>query len=294
MNLLSKLLNNGKKNTSYKILDSDKTNEDRSTWLDETIEKKIDGFIIRNVLSNDLIVQTTNQFNEVPDDIKVLLPNGEGAVYPLPYSMAHSESLTKKYFSSVKAAKPYIQKKLSICPQHFVRDNLSKYTQKKIEIIPNMDDHEFSGLNLRKLKPDSTGISIHCENSFLHQLNPPFREHLENKLELFNQLSFFFVVKKNDESGDIVLYDKEWDNFKVKHENFTDKEQKSDDLVFFKLNNAKNVQSQNVKLQSGDLFIFRAGQIWHRVKNIKNCGDRITMGGFLSKSKKNDSIYFWA
>jgi hypothetical protein len=294
MNWLKQFISKPRIDIQYKILDSYKTNQHKNSWLDETISKEIDGFIIRNAINENQIRHIVQEFDNAPKSAIALLPNGEGLVYPFPYSMVHNDDLSMKYFSTVNAAQPAINTLLSEDANKFILNTFSPYTEKSILPIPPMDNNVLSKINFRKLNSNTKGISIHCENSFLHQLAPYFKKHLEKHVALYEQLSFFFVVKKIKDSGDIVLYSKEWNSFNVKHEHFSDEQQKSDDLIFFRLNNAKDVTFQVIQLNEGDLFVFRAGQIWHRVKNIEHSVDRITMGGFLSQSKKNNSIYYWA
>ena len=294
MNWIKDLIRRPKVNTEYTIVDSFEDINDQQYLINKTISKEIDGFIIRDAISKDQIDFIIDNFEKIPENLKTALPNSEGVVYPLPYSMVHSSELREAYFTKLLCSDDTFTQEITLHPKNFFVSILSAYTTYSIEVISAFENQKFPTINCRKLTSNSTGLSIHCENSFLHQLDSTFREHLLKNVDLYNQLSFFFVVKKQADSGDIVLYSREWETFDVKNADFSDTDQKSDDLRFFKMNKANNVSTQNIHLNEGDLFIFRAGQIWHRVKNVNNSGDRMTIGGFLAKSNTSEGINFWA
>jgi hypothetical protein len=257
--------------------------------LDNLLEGSLDAFIGRNFLSEDVRLQIKDMVLTQQESDVVLLPNNEGVVFPAPYSMVTNEGRQEDYF--LKAQKIHISAN-SI--HRIITKQLKQFTAHALSLLHTPSGKAFSPINFRWLKKKSKGLTIHCENSFLHQLHQPFLKSLKETVELLDQLSFLIVIDKPEGAGDIVLYNREWVNFQVKPDRFSDDIKKDDSLKFFKKNGQTNVQSTCVELKNGDLFVFRAGQIWHRVQDVGTVGDRITCGGFLAKSRNGQNIYFWS
>ncbi|MFT6708882.1 MAG: hypothetical protein ACJATF_003746, partial [Flavobacteriales bacterium] len=50
----------------------------------------------------------------------------------------------------------------------------------------------------------------------------------------------------------------------------------------------------SINYEEGDMFVFSGGRIWHRVEHVKGKTTRITLGGFIGKSKIDEGYKFWA
>ena len=251
--------------------------------------------MIKNVIEISKLKQIKENLETLNTPYKNELPNNEGAIFPIPYSLVRNAEEVEKYF----AYSAHIQKDLtSIFSQEassFVSNLLEKYTKKKAKLLYDENYKKFfSPLNTRMLKRKGKGLTIHCENSFLHQLEPGFLKIISSKADIENQLSFLLIIKKIKSHGNIILYNKEWTAFNVLPENFTDDIKKRDDYSFFKKGGLSDTKSMEIELEEGDLLIFRAGQIWHRVNQIDKAEDRITCGGFIAQSLNKEEILFWS
>ena len=49
-----------------------------------------------------------------------------------------------------------------------------------------------------------------------------------------------------------------------------------------------------VALAIGDLIIFDAGRIWHRVSEVQGTTPRLTIGGFICFSQDDHTVYYFS
>ena len=64
---------------------------------------------------------------------------------------------------------------------------------------------------------------------------------------------------------------------------------KSDDNKAIDLS---SVEQLKLTPEIGDMIVFAGGQIWHKVETVKGKKSRYRVGGFLTVSKDNKSLYF--
>ena len=62
----------------------------------------------------------------------------------------------------------------------------------------------------------------------------------------------------------------------------------------YDLLNEEEVQRKKLKPGPGDMIVFAGGQIWHKVEFVQGSRPRFTIGGFMSRSKDDKTLYFWS
>jgi len=55
----------------------------------------------------------------------------------------------------------------------------------------------------------------------------------------------------------------------------------------------KDLEKTIISHKPSNLFIFHGGEIWHKVSEIES-KNRITLGGFMAKSKVSNNLFLWA
>ncbi len=133
-------------------------------------------------------------------------------------------------------------------------------------------------------------ISIHCANYFQSTWQK-FFDHLETQTDVYDQLSFFFMLQEPEGGGELSLYDFEWEKGQTKKSNHENKE------VIMADGSIRYIDGEEVQYidpQKGDLILFAGGQIWHRVEEVLGKRERITLGGFLDYGYDKEKIFYWS
>jgi hypothetical protein len=146
----------------------------------------------------------------------------------------------------------------------------------------------FNPYTLRILQPNKVDIHHHVENQAIPHY-PIFFSELSKYLEVMNQFSFVLMIQKPEEGGQIILFKERWEGF----EKIDSQRLRLDNLD--KLNMIEDEIEDRVFLEEGDLLIFPAGIIWHKVSEVLGNKPRITIGGFMGKLKTDENTYgFWS
>lgn len=146
-----------------------------------------------------------------------------------------------------------------------------------------------SFFSFRKIKADSVGMHIHC-HSQLHELNSEFKARTSIDIETENDVSYFILLQKPKSGGRLVVYDIPWQKGQRNIDN--DYVTNSDGSV---IKVAENTLINNVavEMEEGDMILFESSRTWHMVEAVQGDIPRVTLGGFFSKSKRSDNIYYF-
>lgn len=150
--------------------------------------------------------------------------------------------------------------------------------------IPNGPEKEqtYASATIRVL-PNSHEIKVHVGNEF-HRL--PQSHHLNNLLDLTDQLSYFVPLSVPEAGGELVVYTLEWDS-----------EERNDKAAEIHHLDNKSLEQYNSMVfapGAGDLLIFDGGRYYHRVTPVIGSHPRRTIGGFLAFSRDRDAVYYWS
>ena len=136
------------------------------------------------------------------------------------------------------------------------------------------EDPLFSTLTARVLQPNKVEIHHHCENEMVPRC-PPFYDLLGKYINVWDQHSMVLMLNKPTTGGEIVIYDEKWKDASV-----TDTQRNS----LEDLDKRGEAPLYSVRLDPGDLLIFRAGNTWHKVAEVFGSEPRITAGCFMGAS----------
>lgn len=166
-----------------------------------------------------------------------------------------------------------------------IRNIFPSVEVKSIEEVNS--DFRFNPVTIRVLHPGKVDIHHHCEN-MSHGFFPEMFKRLGEVLKIENQYSFLLMLQPPESGGEIVIYNQEWNGM----ETF---QSEMESLQELDRQGGTDHVKQVVSLNAGDLLIFPAGKVWHKVNQVTGSLPRITMGGFAGKSKKEaDTVYLWS
>ena len=160
---------------------------------------------------------------------------------------------------------------------------LSKIVGGRIVSLPQgPSGSPYSPATIRWVEPGGT-IVPHCEKVYFKIRTPAF--------ELLNQIaaaetifSFFMLMKEPEMGGKLVLYYFNWQN-----SNSNEVRKKTDQKYL-----ESHCNPSLIPISEGDLIIFNAGKIWHEISEVKGRIPRITIGGFISFSKDDRTLYYFS
>lgn len=284
----------------YRIQEFDFTHiSDHSSVIKDLRNQIADGFIIRNVLSEDEIKSIVKSYDSL-DDSKKNFANEALALYPMSFAQLdqniRSKDLEmKEYFESNNEFWSSFGNNFGIDLIERLSKTLSQLNNNHEAQIPTGFSSEgiYNPATFKELLPIGEGgeLKPHCGNYF-HSEFGIFFDHLSTKCDIYNQLSYFMMLDPSEQGGELVLYDVLWDDVKVRMNDDTTLKDESGNL--YDLNNVKEIKRIVLKPNPGDMVVFSGGRIWHKINFVKGNKRRLTIGGFLSFSKSDDSVYYWS
>lgn len=117
----------------------------------------------------------------------------------------------------------------------------------------------------------------HTEKIFLKS-----KAYLESKLDIpFGSIPFFVLLNKT-RGGALRLYDLPWHHDQYVRSN-NQGEYEVIEAKSGKIFSLQSLDYLNVKLKTGDLFVFNGQTIWHSLERVRSKTNRVTLGGFIHK-----------
>lgn len=269
-----------------------------SDVLRHLFEKKIDLVQIHDVFPKEIISSVAKNVElKIMNDYKFQLP--DGFFYPMPYSAVHVHEgddklkLANTYWEAAQHFNANIQNIIGEKVYAILYELLHKIQIDKDDLLFPSDNKSFTSFNIRLLEAGKNGIYIHCENSFISELEPGFRQSLTTQIDLEQALSLVVFIQAPDEGGELFLFDTDWDTTPI-HLNESSRDIRHiKQGVFFTHHGYPKPQEKAIVAQSGDVIIFRAAQIWHTVNSIGGKNNRLSLGCFIGQTQ-NGSYKFWA
>jgi hypothetical protein len=156
---------------------------------------------------------------------------------------------------------------------------------RKVEIPASQQRGPYAGETIRAL-PQGTEIPVHVGNYFLET---KAYVHLSTLVTLEDQLSYFVVMRKPDEGGELIVYTLEYPDPEAPVQDRAPRSGWDDD------DRGAKWPSQGFAPETGDLLLFDGGRYYHRVSRVTSAATRWTIGGFLGFSKgARDTVYYWS
>lgn len=297
--ILKKLF--GKKNAvstepTYRIADVDAS--DLSAYadgIDRLQNETLDGFIIRNVFSQEEVKKLITAHDKLGDEKKYFSDTGM-IVFPPPFSKidqtaANSqEEMEQFYIDAVDLWKNF-PSQFGVDFEGRVHEVLSKIAGGRELATPRgMNDiGTYSAAGFKHLVPGKGHFKAHCGNLF-HKEFPTFYTHMNEISIIENQMSYFVMFDPPQKGGELTLYDVLWSKAEKRMKGDTVLQDKEGNLL--DLENEKQVRRQYLTPKAGDMIVFSGGRIWHKVE-LAEITRRLTCGGFLTRSRDDQKVYTW-
>ena len=290
----------GKMMYDYRIIDASDIDGYENAVMDLT-KRKYDGILVRNAIPAEICDLIIANGRKAPEAEKAQMPVGWS--FPpifaalVGQAFKQGEEVGRKimadYFMRCADYRTHSKDYFGVDTTEIVESWLAKFGGGCEIDVPYAPEHKglYAGSTLRAYKGNGEGnISIHCGNYF-QTCWQKFYEQLETHVDVMDQLSFFFMLQQPEHGGELSLYDLIWENGQTKKTNHENKEVI---LADGSIRNIENDQVQYIDPQKGDMILFAAGQIWHRVEAVLGSLERITLGGFLAYSYDKKKIYYWS
>lgn len=149
--------------------------------------------------------------------------------------------------------------------------------------LPKENGQAYSPATIRFVQPKKGGIPPHTGNEFLD--NSAY-DYLKSIGKVVNGLSYFIVISKPEKGGELVLFD-------IPQEHLSKQETDSKNIRLAK-QQLDSCPQRKIVPETGDMIIFKGGNIMHKIAEVYGNKTRITIGGFLALSQDDKKIYYWS
>ncbi len=277
----------------------------RTDAINDMYTGKADGFLIRNVITQDQVKTLLANIEELRKNVNQLTNVPEGFNYPTVFaeysirlnkmSEEQQASEIKKYFEGNEKYNQDFAQRFGVDLPAFVTGFLSKLAGgRKVEVPKGVDEKgSYLFATVRYLVPYQGLMSVHCGNYF-GQTFEKFYQHLMTKVATKDQMSYFIMLQEPDEGGELSLFNFRWEDGQTKVDSAEDNEVIQPDGSKVYVQTDPRIRKNKLRPHAGDMILFQGGNIWHRVERIKGTKPRITLGGFLSLSHDGSKVYYWS
>ena len=262
--------------------------------IDQILRGEKDGYVIRNVFSSTECQNLLDGLLNLRKDETVKINDGFVS-YPKSFAQfqqtaEQNPSIEESYFSeSINFRKSFPERFGVDLEQRIIR--LINQLGKKAAVPTDKKKHgSFIPFSFRKLGANGGRIKAHCENFFFLEF-PGFFERFKHFTDNKNQLSFFLVVQKSENGGELTLYKANWEDTKIRLNDTTIQNEKG---ITFNLEDKNAIETTTLNPPAGSVVIFSGGNIWHRVEAVTGPNSRVTIGGFLSFSPDKECLFLWS
>ncbi len=288
---------NEPKSPIYRFLDIDfKDLADHANGIDQLQNEEQDGFIIRNVFSQEEVNSIVNNYLKIPKEELNEVDNGM-IMYPAPFSLIdqnsdNSRGKLNEYYRGTETFWNRFSDQFGIDFVKRCQNTIGQIAGGREGKTPEGEDGigSYHPATFKHLVPGKGEFKAHCGNYF-HKEFPTFYAHMKAISTIQNQMSYFVMLKPSQTGGELTLYDVSWEQAEIRRTGDTVLEAKDGKL--FDLLDTKNVKRDQLKPNPGDMIVFSGGRIWHKVE-VAQGTERYTIGGFMSISKDNKSVYMWS
>jgi len=295
LEFIKKKLLNKKGFSNWKIIPASHLNKTKP-YIQDLYDRKIDGYIIKNVISNAEVQEMIQAFEYLDKNREVHFHGREGYINPRAFAQIQNnnefdEGLLQSYLEDAEWLSSFLKNKLSFDIETRIKKTLSEMQCSIPVSVPYCEvkgeKKTFTFATYRFLKVSAGGMHIHCGSMF-RKIYPNFYKRIDQIVNFEGQLSYFLMLQRPSKGGQLRLFDAEWKKYK-KH---------NDGIGFYDSNNTiKSMEStafQDIDPMPGDLLIFVGGDIWHEVTSPTEGLPRITFGGFLAYGNNRSNIYVWS
>lgn len=271
--------------------------------LQDLFEAKLHGFLVKNFLSPPEVKTLLEAHSQLTAEELTHTPVGHFFPQVFPeFSRAHTTATDEQkpavadaYFEFNEQVQNNFEKRFGVdLYARFKSFFESIASQRPVESPAGFGGRgRYAFGTFRNFIPGKGFLAIHCGNYF-QTLYEPVYKHLMQEVKVKNQMSFFVMLQRADEGGNLTVFNLRWQDGMSKTEMMNDVEVILPDGRKVYPDTDEGFQKQDMKPQPGDVILFQGGNIWHRVSNVEGSKPRITFGGFISPDHAEKKFYFWA
>jgi len=263
--------------------------------INDLRQLSIDALVLKNFLSKNEIDTILNGLLSAPDNSLTLLEQSK--TYPFSFATLNrqSPSFADELYAYFQQCKAFSENATA----QFGLDIQQKFTEILTLLNEGHPAHVFAldqsaaylPYTFRIIVPQKNHINLHADNLF-SLLAPEFYAPLKQVADVHNQLSFFTVLQKPEQGGELSLYNAAYDvakDFNIEKQTIV-----LENGTHLHAGKADEVYRHKFNLQPGDLILFAGGQLYHRIEEVYGTKHRITLGGFLGYSTSNSDTYYWS
>lgn len=283
----------------YRLVDSSNL-ADYTHAIEDMYARKLDGLLVKNALSEATCDAIIAKMNKTPEKDRSSI--SVGWCFPTVFAPLVQEAFRKgdlggaekmrEYFQNCKAIVEDSESYFGAPVTELIETWLGKFSGgKKFDVPVGYDGKgSYAHTTFRSYYPKGVAyVSIHCGNYF-QTVWQEFYQHLEEQVDVYDQLSYFFLLEAPESGGELSLFDFEWELGQGKKNNHENEEVM---LPGGKTLQVKERQKMMIRPQKGDLVLFAGGRIWHSVEHVYGKRPRITLAGFLGHRQGKQSYMYW-
>ncbi len=247
----------------------------------DTVERiytgQLDGVVVEKLLAPETLASAIRQFHE-----EVNVGPYRQYYYPAPFGHVYGTTLMEQdleaYFQKATQIETVYNRMFGFDFKAFVVNTLSALSGRQAIQATRYQEHStFSVAGMRILEPGKEALEAHIHREF--PLHFPSYQAVTGQLDLDTELSYYIVLQKPEEGGELVLFGLQWAD--------TSEEMLRSNVF---LTGARGQQLEAFdkmlfNLDAGDMILFAANRIWHKVAPVKGQKSRITIGGFLAQHR---------
>lgn len=239
--------------------------------INQIYQGEIDGMLLKGVFSQAEMLEVQHKLESESDELETVR---YGTTLGCVLMAAGSD--IERYFKSADSFRTKLNKLFNTNFEARVEGILSKMSGgRKVEVARENDERLYTPATVRFVYPNRGGMTAHKNNDFLDK---PYYNHLKQVAKMINALSYFIVIEKAEEGGDLLLYD------------LSEKQS----MTFTKDLDLESYSKTYITPDVGDMIIFHGGNIVHQITDVKGDKTRITIGGFLAMSKDEQKFLYWS
>jgi hypothetical protein len=145
----------------------------------------------------------------------------------------------------------------------------------------------FKGCVMR-ITPPNGAFYAHVGNQFLEGIQD--YQRLADQVDFYDQVSFFLLIERPERGGVLQLYDLQWEDTPNVFKHFPGMSTQLREQIFERYYRG----AVSLPVDAGDMVVFAGGRIWHKVADVKGETNRVTVGGFIAKSRNQAGYYIWS
>ncbi len=239
--------------------------------INQIYEGKINGMLLKGVFSQAEMLEVKQKLENENDEMEtVRYGTTLGCVV-----MAAGNDLDR-YFQSAASFKSKLKRLFNTSFEAKVEGILSQMSgERKVELVRENDERVYTPATVRFVYPNRGGMTAHKNNDFLDK---PYYNHLNQIAKMVNAMSYFIIIEKAEEGGDLLLYD-------------LSEEQ---EMTPTKDLDLESYSKTYITPDVGDMILFHGGNIVHQITDVKGFKPRITIGGFLAISQDDKKVFYWS